>query len=159
MRKTKIKVVLDTSVLISALKSKNPKRSPAWRILNALARKEIENYVSQEVLQEMKEVLDSVGEKIRKRRTAELIWLIVTTNSKPVKPRRKFSGDKAFVRKLGDVSDAKFFDVAYAKKVEYIITEDMKHILKLRDKNKEFKFDGRSVRILTPREFMREVLK
>jgi len=155
---SKIKVVLDTSILISALKSKNPKRSPAWRILNALLRGEIENYVSSEVLEEMSVVLMDVGKEIGKWRTAKLIMALIQKYSNVVKPRRKFSADKVFVKKLGDINDAKFFDVAYAKKVEYIITEDTKHILKMRNKNKEFKFNGRSVKILTSKEFVREVL-
>ncbi|WP_297490285.1 PIN domain-containing protein [Thermococcus sp.] len=49
MAKAKIRVVLDTSILVSALKSKNPRRSPSWRILKALVSGEIENYISREI--------------------------------------------------------------------------------------------------------------
>lgn len=159
MSKVKIRVVLDTSVLISALKTKNPQRSPAWRVLKALRMGRITNFISKDIAEEMQVKLFEIGREINRTYIAEYILTLILHKSKMARPRRKFSADKDFVRKLGDVSDAKFFDVAYAKKVDYLITEDRKHILKLRDENREFKFNGHFMKILTPKEFVREVLE
>ncbi|WP_297074167.1 putative toxin-antitoxin system toxin component, PIN family [Thermococcus sp.] len=156
----KIRVVLDTSVLISALKTKNPRRSPAWQVLKALRRGEIINFISKEIAEEMQAKVLGISGEIGRPNVAEYILTLVLSKSIMVRPRRKFSNDPEFLGKLKDPSDAKFFDVAYAKKVDYIISENTKHIVQMRDEaTKTYRFDGRKVKILRAREFVREVLR
>ena len=160
MAKTKIRVVLDTSILISALKSRNPRLSPAWRILKALTSGEIENYISREIYEEMKQTLMETAEGTRREVLALQILALIKKKSVFVRPRRRFSSDPEFFKNLKDPSDAKFFDVAYAKKVDYIISENTKHIVQMRDEaTKIYRFDGRNVKILRAGEFVREVLR
>jgi len=160
MIKAKIRVVLDTSILVSALKSKNPRGSPAWRILKALVAGEIENYLSGEIYEEMEHILMEIAEGTRREVLALQILTLVKKKSVFVRPRRRFSSDPEFLKKLRDPSDAKFFGVAYAKKVEYIVSENTKHIVQMRDETtKTYRFDGRKVKILKAGEFVREVLR
>ena len=160
MAKTRIRVVLDTSILVSALKSKNPRRSPSWGILKALVSGEIENYFSREIYEEMSYTLMKIAEGTKREVLALHILNLVKKKSILVRPRRKFSTDPEFLRKLKDPSDAKFFDVAYARKVDYIISENTKHIVQMRDETtKTYRFDGRKVKILRAEEFVREVLR
>jgi len=155
----KIRVVLDTSVLISALKTKNPRRSPAWQVLKALRRGEITNFISKEIAEEMQGKVLGIGDEIGRPNVAEYILTLVLSKSIMVRPRRKFSNDPEFLRKLKDPGDAKFFDVAYARKVDYIVSENTRHIVQMRDKTtKTYRFDGRTVKILRAGEFVREVL-
>jgi len=109
-------IVLDTSVLISALETKNPKRSPAWRVLKALRTGEITNFISKEIAEEMQEKLLVIGDEVGRPNVADYKLTMV-------RPRRKFSDDPEFLKNLRDPNDARFFDVAYAKKVDYIISE------------------------------------
>jgi len=160
MTKARIRVVLDTSILVSALKSKNPRGSPAWRILKALVAGEIENYLSREIYEEMEQTLMEIAEGTRREVLALQMLTLVKKKSVFVRPRRRFSSDPEFLKKLRDPNDAKFFDVAYAKKVEYIVSENTKHIVQMRDKTtKDYHFDGRKVKILRAGEFVREVLR
>ncbi|WP_456395059.1 putative toxin-antitoxin system toxin component, PIN family [Thermococcus sp.] len=160
MAKAKIRVVLDTSILVSALKSKNPRGSPAWRILKALVAGEIENYLSREIYEEMEQTLMEIAEGTRREVLALQMLTLVKKKSVFVRPRRQFSSDPEFLKKLRDPNDAKFFDVAYAKKVEYLISENTRHIVQMRDETtKTYRFDGRKVKILRAGEFMREVLR
>ncbi|NJE10534.1 putative toxin-antitoxin system toxin component, PIN family [Thermococcus sp. MAR1] len=156
----RIKVVLDTSVLISALKSKDLSKSPAWKIIKALQEGEIVNFVSNEIIEEMQTQVLGIGLETGLTRRALRILTIVLKNSITVRPRKKLSHDIDFIKKLKDPNDAKFFDVAYAKKVDYIISENTKHILQMRDETtKTYRFDGRNVKILGAGEFVREVLR
>ena len=160
MAKTKIRVVLDTSILVSALKSNNPRGAPSWRILKVLVSGEVENYLSREIYEEMKQTLMEIAEGTRREVLALQILALIKKKSVFVRPRRKFSSDSEFLKKLKDPSDAKFFDVAYAKKVDYIISENTKHIVQMRDEaTKIYHFDGRKVKILRAGEFVREVLR
>ncbi len=156
----RIRLVLDTSVLVSALKSRNPKNSPSWRILKALVSGEVENYISREIYEEMSYTLMEVAEGTKREVLALHILTLVKKKSILVRPRRKFSEDPEFLGKLKDPSDAKFFDVAYAKKAGYIISENTRHIVQMRDEaTKTYRFDGRTVKILRAGEFVTEVLK
>jgi len=159
MTSGKIRVVLDTSILVSALKSKNPERSPAWRILKDLVSGEVENYLSDEIWEEMSRVLMEIAEGTKREILALQILTLVKKRSIVVQPEPKFSKDAKFLEKLKDPSDAKFFDVAYTAKADYIISENTKHIVKIRDKNtKTYRFDGRKVKILRAGEFVKEIL-
>ena len=140
MSKARIRVVLDTSILVSALKSKNPRRSPSWRILKAL------------VSGEMSYTLMKVAEGTKREVLALHLLNLVKKKSIMVRPRRKFSNDPEFLRKLKDPSDA--------KKVDYILSENTKHIVQMRDEaTKTYRFNGRKVKIPRAREFVREVLR
>ena len=160
MFEIKIRVVLDTSVLISALKTKNPKRSPAWRVLKALRTGEITNFISREIAEEMQEKVLVIGDEVGKPNVADYILTLVLSKSIVARPRRKFSNDPEFLKNLKDPNDAKFFDVAYAKRVDYIISENTKHIIQMRDEtSKTYHFNGRKVKILRAGEFVREALR
>ncbi|MFA4663408.1 hypothetical protein [Pyrococcus kukulkanii] len=51
-----------------------------------------------------------------------------------------------------------FFDVAYSANAEYIISENTKHIIQIRDrKTKTYSFNGRKVKILRAKEFIEEL--
>ncbi len=140
MSKARIRVVLDTSILVSALKSKNPRRSPSWKILKAL------------VSGEMSYTLMKVAEGTKREVLALHLLNLVKKKSIMVRPRRKFSNDPEFLRKLKDPSDA--------KKVDYILSENTKHIVQMRDEaTKTYRFNGRKVKIPRAREFVREVLR
>ncbi|WP_074964146.1 putative toxin-antitoxin system toxin component, PIN family [Pyrococcus kukulkanii] len=156
--KRRIRVVLDTSILISALKSADTRRSPAWRILKALQRGDIINFASEEIIEEMQVKILSIGLRIGATRRALRILTIVLKNTIVTRPKRRFSTNPRFLEKLKDPEDAKFFDVAYTKKVDYIISEDVKHIIQMRDeKTKTYSFNGRKVKILRAREFIEEL--
>ncbi|MCD6524857.1 MAG: putative toxin-antitoxin system toxin component, PIN family [Thermococcus sp.] len=159
MSRDKIRIVLDTSVLVSALKSKNPRRSPAWRILKALVTEEVENYLSEEIFEEMSRILMEIAEKTERETLALQILTLIKWKSIVVYSQPMFSRDPEFINKLKDSSDAKFFDVAYAANAEYIISENTKHIVQMRDETtKTYRFDGKAVKILRAVEFVREVL-
>jgi len=93
----KIRVVLDTSILVSALKSNNPERSPAWRILKALVSGEVENYLSNEVYEEMSRVLMEIAEGTKREILALQILTLVKRKSILVQAESKFSGDAEFL--------------------------------------------------------------
>ncbi|ETA81162.1 PIN domain-containing protein [Youngiibacter fragilis] len=67
-------MVLDTSILISALKSRNSKRSPAVKILGLLREDKLVNYGSKETLKEMKETLAIIGLLTGKTQKARAIY-------------------------------------------------------------------------------------
>ncbi len=101
-----------------------------------------------------------IGDEVGRPNVAEYILTLVLSKSIMVRPRRKFSNDPEFLKKLKDPNDAKFFDVAYARKAEYLISENIKHIVQMRDEaTKTYRFDGRKVKILRAGEFVREVLR
>ncbi len=108
----------------------------------------------------MKTHILGIGMETGFTRRALRILAMVIKNSVMVRPRRKFSDDPEFLNNLRDPNDAKFFDVAYAKKVDYIISENTKHIVQMRDEaTKTYRFDGRKVKILRAGEFVREALR
>jgi len=118
------------------------------------------NFVSKEIVEEMQTQVLGIGLETGFTRRALRILTIVIKNSVMTRPRKRLSRDIEFLRKLKDPNDAKFFDVAYAKKVDYIISENTKHIVQMRDEDtKTYHFDGRRVKILRAGEFVREVLK
>ena len=70
----KLKVVLDTSILISALKSRDVKRSPSWKILSLLSEDKLVNYGSKETVEEMKGTLAIIGLLIGKPEKAKAVY-------------------------------------------------------------------------------------
>lgn len=127
----KLKVVLDTSILISALKSRDVKRSPSWKILNLLSEDKLVNYGSKETIKEMKETLAIVGMLIGKSEKANAIYHLVLNHTKRVSPKVKFEEDKELVKLVGHVDDIKFLNVVYASKSRYLISMNVRHWIRL----------------------------
>ncbi len=129
----KLEVVLDTSILISALKSRDVKRSPSWKILTLLSEDKLVNYGSKETIKEMKETLAVIGLLVGKPEKAKAIYHLVLDHTKRVSPRVEFEKDRELVKLVGHVDDVKFLNVVYASKSHYLISMNVRHLVKLRD--------------------------
>ncbi len=134
MPRGKIKTVFDTSILISALKSRSPSLSSAWFCLNCLKGRFLENYVSDEVIEEMKFTLTIVAMEVASKKNrkgvlalADKIMGVVLFSSKKIKPRVDFSKDSHIVKIIKDESDIKFLDVLYSAKAKFLLTQNTKH--------------------------------
>ncbi|NJE49094.1 putative toxin-antitoxin system toxin component, PIN family [Thermococcus sp. 9N3] len=153
-----LKVVLDTSILISALKTKDPSRSPAIRILELLKESTLQNYGSKETLQEMKETLAVIGLLIGKPEKARAIYNLVQNHTKKVSPRVKFEDDPRIVNAVGHLDDVKFLNVVYASKARYLISMNTAHLVKLRnEKTLRFQLKRHWFYILTAGEFLKHI--
>ena len=133
----KIKVVLDTNIVISAPLSKDG--NPA-KIFELLLLEEIKNFRSFEITEEIMDVLGR--EKIKKLLSQEKIDFILENymnSSVFMQP--------SFTLKIikEDEDDNRILECAELVKVDYIITGD-EHLLDLRS----FK----SIRIVSPKEFL-----
>lgn len=138
----KIKVVIDTNTLISSILGREGK--PA-KILEILGREDIVNYISKEIVDEVKDVMNR--EKIRKITTEQerhYLIHIIETLSILVEPEMKVDVIKE------DPEDNKIIECAISKKTDYIISGD-KHLLNL----KEY----RGIKILNPSEFLEIISK
>jgi len=154
----KIKVVLDTSILISALKTKDPSRSLAVRILELLKKKTLQNYGSKETLEEMKTTLAIIGIMIGKPEKANAIYHLVINNTKKVSPRVKFENDPKIVEAVSHIDDVKFLDVVYASKARYLLSMNTEHLIKLRNpKTLKFHLKRHWFYILTAGEFLKHI--
>ena len=165
----KPKVVLDTSILVSALKSKNETRSPAWKILRMLKSRELENHITPEILDEMEITLFSV---VMDYSTPETYWdllgkaheilKIIRSNSKMIKPRHSLQS-KRTLAKLQDPNDIKFLEAVFSSKAKYLITENTKHfgnfVIKEGEKTGRAKILSHYFYVLTAREFVRKIQK
>ncbi len=134
MPRGKIKTVLDTSILVSALKSRSPSLSSAWFCLNCLKGRFLENYVSDEIIEEMKLTLAIVAMEVASKKNqkgilalADEIIRIVLFSSKKIKPRVDFSNDSHIVKTIKDESDIKFLNVLYSAKAKFLLTQNTKH--------------------------------
>ncbi len=133
-----IKVVLDTNVVVSAAISSDG--NPAL-IFEMFTSEEIKNYTTQEIIDEILEVLQRP--KITKRLSLverEFILNKFEEFSEKIKPNVKFDEIK------DDPDDNKFLDCAVSASVDYIISGN-DHLLKLR----EF----RKIKVLSPAEFVK----
>ena len=150
MPKTRIKTVIDTSILVSALKTKDEKRSPAWLILDYLKSKSLQNYISNEIIEEMEITLFSVALKFSCKPEyldiigkAHEILQIIRGHSKKITSKVDFSKDKAIKEKLEDDSDLKFLEVLYTAKAKHLITQNTKHfgnfVIEKNKKNRQSK--------------------
>ena len=153
-----LKIVLDTSILISALKTKNPSRSPSIRVLELLKKSILQNYGSRETLREMKETLAIIGLLIGKPEKAKAIYNLVQNHTKRISPRVKFEDDPKIVEAVGHLDDVKFLNVVYASKARYLLSMNTKHLVNLRNK-KTLKFNLKRhwFYILTASEFLKHV--
>lgn len=124
---------MDTSILISALKSRDEAKSPAWLILNCLKSDLLQNHVSDDILDEMKFTLtlialkyeSKLGHSIHKR--AHDIFKIIKTRSKKVTSKVDFSKEKTIKEKLKDGDELKFLEILYTVKAKFLITRNTKH--------------------------------
>jgi len=133
----KIKVVLDTNIVISAPLSKDG--NPA-KIFELLLLEEIKNFRSFEITEEIMDVLGR--EKIKKLLSQEKIDFILENymnSSVFIQPGFTLNAIKE------DEDDNRILECAELVKVDYIITGD-EHLLDLRS----FK----SIRIVSPKEFL-----
>ncbi|NJE60969.1 putative toxin-antitoxin system toxin component, PIN family [Thermococcus sp. 21S7] len=161
--------VIDTSVLVSALKSKNETRSPAWKILGMLKAREIENNVTIGILNEIEITLFSI---VMEFSTPETYWdligkaheilRIIRSNSRNIEPKHSLQ-DKRTVEKLQDPNDVKFLEAVFASKAKYLITENTKHfgnfVMNEGAKTGRAKILNHYFYIFTAREFVRELQK
>ncbi len=154
----KIRVVLDTSILISALKSKDSKRSPAVKILGLLRDDKLVNCGSKETLQEMKKTLAIMGLFTGKTQKARAIYNLILNNTIKVSPRVMFEDDKSLVKNVGHVDDIKFLDVVYSAKARYLVSMNTKHLVRLRNpKTLKFSLKRHWFYILKDSEFLKHL--
>ena len=137
-RDQKVKVVIDTNVLVSAVISKDS--SPADVVRLAILG-EIENYTSEDILAEVERILNSekVLQRISSKHKDDIIRIYRLISIK-VSPKIRVNVIER------DPSDNKFLETALEAKADFIITGDH-HLLELR----EF----RGVKILSPSDFLK----
>lgn len=135
----KIKVVLDTNILVSALNFRGNERE----IFNLFLKGEIEVFISPFILEELKYTLE------RKFKWDEInsLKIIEKIEAKAnlIVPKIRISVIKE------DESDNRILECALEAKTDFIISGDKKHILPL----KEF----RGIKILNSKDFLRKIVK
>lgn len=140
IRQDRPKIVLDTNILVSALIAKE---GASAKLFEMLVLGKIENYTSEEIIREIKEVFCR-GE-ITDRAPQQARDFIIghcLNNSIRVLPRTK-------IKIVEHAADNKFIETALEADAGFIITGDQ-HLLKL----KEF----RGIKILRAKEFL-EILE
>ena len=140
-----ILAVLDTNVIIqSAIGSP---RSASSRVLSAYTSGRFEIAYSSDTIEELLDVL--ILPSIRERHQLsddEILELVVTLHSRA----RYGSGEAPLSHSLTrDVTDTKFLQLAEETRADYLISNDRRHLLPLRQ------FGG--TRIVTPAQFLREL--
>ncbi len=135
-----MKVTLDTNVLVSGTFW----QGEAFRILELVEQKKVECVLSKEILEEYNRIIHSeeILEKMEEKRLHVRSAVIkIVEMSAIVKPKRK-------IRAVADdPDDDKVIECAVEGRVDYIITYDAKHLLKLKE------FEG--IKIVSPREFLK----
>jgi len=137
-RDQKVKVVIDTNVLVSAVISKD---SSPGDVVRLAILGEIENYTSEDILEEVERILNSekVLQRIGSKHKDDIIRIYRLISIK-VSPKIRVNVIER------DPSDNKFLEAALEAKADFIITGDH-HLLELR----EF----RGVKILSPSDFLK----
>lgn len=151
-KETRLRVVIDTSVLIPALLSS---KGHAFEVLELLFEGKTINYYSTSTKAEYYEVISYP--KLIKRIPLEVSKKrvdVVLFYSKRVQIKRSFKKSKTILEKVSDSKDISFLDVVYNAKADVLITYDRKHLLGIRDKEKKFKLGRHEFYILTPKEFI-----
>ena len=115
-----IRVVLDTSVLVSAVISPT---GPNAQLFDFIADKEIRPYITDAMLAEYREVFEYERLQYLNKRRIGLLRSIVERASIKVKSsgRLKISGHE---------TDNRIYECAAAAKAHYIVTENTKHFTK-----------------------------
>ena len=115
-----IRVVIDTSVLVSAVISPT---GPNAQLFDALAAREIRPYLTEAVLEEYYRVFDYEHlQRYDRRRIARLRGIL-----ERIAVRVKSGGR---LKVSGHESDNRIYECAVAAKADYIITENTKHFKK-----------------------------
>ena len=133
----KKKVVIDTNVLVSSLLKPKSKAREIYRLA---LRGKIKLYISENLLNELKRVLEYPKfeiERLQKETFLKNLQRVATF----VYPRQSIDVIKE------DSPDNRFLECAVEAKVDYLISGDKKHLLPLKN------FEG--IRILNPDEFLR----
>lgn len=133
----KTKVVIDTNVLISSLLKPKSKARDIYRLI---LRGKIKLYVSLDILNELKKVLEYPKFKIERLQKEAFLKNLLRA-AIFIYPKQKIDTIKE------DPLDNRFLGCAVEAKVDYLISGDKKHLLSLK------KFQG--IRILNPDEFLR----
>ena len=137
-----IKIVVDTNVLISGTFWEGN----SFRIIQMIEQKKVRCFLSKEILQEYEKVLhsDQIIEKTQKKQLeikSAIIKAIEMCDI--VEPKRKIT----FVKE--DPDDDKILECAVEAKVDYILTNDQRHLLKIKE------FEG--IKLVSPANFLRIV--
>ena len=115
-----IRVVIDTSVLVSAVISTT---GPNARLFDFIAAKQLRPYLTEAILEEYSRVFEYERlQHIDKRRVAQLRGVLERT-SVEVKPRGR-------LKISGHEDDNRVYECAAAAKADYIVTENTKHFRK-----------------------------
>ena len=132
-----IRVVLDTSVLVSAVITPT---GPNAQVFDLITTGEIRPYLTEAVLAEYYRVFDYERlEHLDRRRIARLRGLLETASVK-VKSRGR-------LKISGHEDDNRIYECAVAAKANYIITENAKH----------FKKPYKNTKIVNARQFLKLV--
>ena len=138
-RKRKLRVVLDTNIIISAITNRNS--ASAAILKSALERETIQLYLSEDTLREYEIILRPFGFALKDYGGREGFLEQVKSAAKMVEPKRKVHKIQA------DKSDNKFLECAEAADADYLITSD-----------KHFNFkEFRGTRIVNSGEFIKTV--
>ena len=130
-----IRVVLDTSVVVSAVISPD---GPNAGIFDLIVSGEVRTYLTEAVLAEYSRVFDYERLKhLDRRRIARLLRMLEST-SVMVKPRGR-------LKISGHEEDNRIYECAVAAKAKYIVTENARH----------FKEAYKMTKIVTARQLLR----
>jgi len=115
-----IRVVIDTSVLVSAVISPT---GPNARLFDFIAAKQLRPYLTEAILEEYSRVFEYERlQHLDKRRVARLRSVLKRT-AVEVKPRGR-------LKISGHEDDNRIYECAAAAKADYIVTENTKHFRK-----------------------------
>ena len=114
-----IRIVLDTSVLVSAVISPN---GPNAELLDYIAAKELRPYVTEAVLEEYSRVFEYERLKHLDKRRIALLRDLLRRTAVTVKPRGRLSIS-------GHEDDNRIYECAAAAGAHYIVTENTKHFI------------------------------
>ena len=131
----KLKVVLDTSVCVAALLSKE---GGSAKIFNSIVNGKIYNFYTEETLREITQVLKRTKFKLEKEKQEHFIHLL-TESSFLIKPLKEFK-----VAKCRDPKDDPFLSLSNQVEADYLITLD-KDLLTVR---------SFTPKIVTPKTFL-----
>jgi len=136
-RQEKLKVVLDTNVIISAALARDSNPS---RVFELLLLERVDNFTSLEITDEIKDVFSRPKIKdLTSPAHRDFIIDNFVRLSKSIKPRIKLDVVKE------DKADNKFLEAALESKADFVVSGD-KHLLNIR----EF----RGTKIVSPKEFL-----
>lgn len=137
-KQDKLKVVLDTNIIVSALIAKE---GASAIIFEKILLEKIENYTCKEIIEELKEVFSR--KEITKRTDSKArIFILENYLKNSIKISKKTE-----IKLAEHESDNKFIEIAVDSDSDYIISGDQ-HLLKL----KKFM----EIKIVKPKEFLDE---